>query len=306
MIFSDFIEELKKKDIIVTYSSGKLQYSGPEENITQDLIEELKTYKGKLIKHFWPKELGNLMPINPEGSKIPLFVIHGDNSNYIISEYFGPDQPVYGFFHLGSDGEKIPFTNAKVMAKAYLDKILTVCPSGPYYLIGYSFGGILAFEIAVQLQKSGNKVPFLVLIDTISPLGREPFKWQSNLFQTIRLNILRPIRRKLTREMDLFICNFYILINKPVPIEKRSYYLWIKYFNLTSKYTPDRFEGDILLIRTTKNPSSHKFLGWETLVNNIRMVEIDGKHLEIFVGKDRSDILITEIEKYLKYVNGSN
>ena len=84
MTLANFIEELNKKQINITFAGGKLKYSGPEENITPELIENLKGFKGRLIKHFWPKELGNLMPINPEGSKTPLFIVHGDNSNYII------------------------------------------------------------------------------------------------------------------------------------------------------------------------------------------------------------------------------
>jgi thioesterase domain-containing protein len=306
MIFTDLIEELNQKEIEISFSAGKLKYNGPEENITPELIDKLKKYKGKLIKHFWPKEMGNLMPINPEGSKIPLFVVHGDNSNYIISEYFGPDQPVYGFFHPGSEGEKIPFKSAKEMAKIYLEKILLVCPAGPYYLVGYSFGGLLAFEMAVQLQKLGHKVPFLALIDAVSPLVREPMKWKGNFFRATRINILRPINKKLRNKINLLICKIYIVTNRPIPIGRRSNYLWLKYMALTRKYSPAKFDGDILLFKTKGNPSSYKLLGWETLVNNIRMVEIEGKHLEIFIGKDRIDILRTEIEKCLKYNNELN
>lgn len=303
MTINDFIEELKQKDIQINFSNGKLKYSGPEENITPDLIEKLKKYKGKLIKFLWPKELNKLMPINTEGSKIPLFIVHGDNSNYIISKHLGPDQPVYGFFHPGSEGEEIHYKSVKEMAKAYLEMLLAVCPSGPYYLLGYSFGGVVAFEMANQLQKSGQKVPFLVIIDTYSPLAIETIERQNNLFKTIRINILRPMRIRLKRTIKLLIANSYIFLKKPIPLERRGYYLWIKYSNLTRKYSPSKFEGNILLFRTTEHPSTYRYLGWETLVNDIRMIEIDGKHLDIFIGKHRSEILGTEIEKYLAHIN---
>ncbi len=306
MIFSDFVEELRQKEIEISFSAGKLKYSGPEENITAELIEKFKKNKGKLIKYFWPREFSNLMPINTEGNKIPIFIVHGDNSNYLISEYLGQDQPVYGFFHPGSEGEGIHFKSVKEMAGAYLDMLLAIAPAGPYYLIGYSFGGNLAFEMAIQLQKTRNEVPFLVLIDTISPLAREPFVWQDNLFKTIRINILRPIRSSLKNKIMFLIDNSYILTNRPIPIERRSEYLWYKYLTFTRKYSPSKFNGNILLFRTTENPSSFKYLGWETLVNDIRMVEIDGKHLQIFKGKNRTEILQKEIEKYLAYVDGLN
>jgi thioesterase domain-containing protein len=306
MEIKDFIEELHQKEIEVSFSGVKLKYSGPEENVTPELIEKLKKYKTKLLKYYWPKEFTNLMPINTEGSKTPLFIVHGDNGNYIISDHLGPDQPVYGFFHPGSEGEEIRFKNVQEMAGNYLEKVLTICPDGPYYLIGFSFGGVLAYEMAVQLQKAGKKVPFLVLIDTYSPLAIEPVKWENSLYLKIRKNILRPIRIKLKRVRKLLICKLYLLMNKLVPIERRKDYMYIKYMNLTDKYSPARFDGNILLFRTSDNPSSYKYLGWETLVNNIRLVEIEGKHLEIFIGKDRSNILRTEIEKHLASVNGSN
>lgn len=303
MRFSDLIEELTRREIEISFSGGKLKYSGREENITPDLIDSLKKNKGKLIKHFWPKELGNLMPINPEGSRIPLFIVHGDNSNYIISEYFGPDQPVYGFFHPGSEGEKIPYRSVKVMAKAYLDKILAVYPSGPYYLIGYSFGGLLAFEMAVQLQKSGHKVPFLALIDSLSPLIKKPMKWNGNVFRGIRLNILHPINLMRRHKTKLLICNYYIIRKRPIPVGRRSNYLWLRYKALTNKYTPGKFDGDILLFKTTGNSHYPEMLGWETLADEIRIVEIDGKHLDIFKGKNRTDTICIEIEKHLISVN---
>jgi thioesterase domain-containing protein len=303
MMFKDFIEDLIRKEIEISFSGGKLKYSGPEEHITPEVVENLKKYKGKLIKYYWPKEFSNLMPINTEGNKTPIFIVHGDNGNYIISDHLGENQPVYGFFHPGSDGEKIPFKSVKEMAGDYLKKLLAISPRGPFYLIGFSFGGVLAYEMAVQLQQAGHKVPFLVLIDSISPFAREPKKKQKNLYLNIRINILRPIRIKLKRQRKLLICKLFILLKKPVPVSRRKDYMYIKYWNLTYKYTPEKFDGNILLFRSTENPFSLKYLGWENLVNDIRLVEIDGKHLEIFIGKDRSEILRNEIERHLTQVD---
>jgi len=105
-MISDFIEELRQKEIQVSFSAGKLNYCGPEDQLTSEVIEKLKKYKGKLLKYFWPQELAYLMPINTEGNKTPLFIVHGDKSNYIISDHLGPDQPVYGFFILVPRGKQ--------------------------------------------------------------------------------------------------------------------------------------------------------------------------------------------------------
>jgi len=306
MAIIDFIQELNNKGIEITFSEGKLKYSGPEENITPELLEKLKSNKGNLIKYLWPKELDILMPINPAGNKTPLFVIHGDNGNYIISDYLGSDQPLYGFFHPGSEGEAIPYKSVRHMASVYLEKILAVWPSGPYYLLGYSFGGLLAFDMAVQLQKMGKQVPFLVFIDTYSPLSKEPFRWEGSLSATIRLQILRPLRRGLKHKLMYWNCLSYVLRKKPVPVEKRSEYLRDKYNALFKKYQPEKFDGNLLLFRASDTASSFRYLGWETLVNDIKLVEIDGKHLDVFIGEERTDLLKAEIGKYLTEIRDLN
>jgi thioesterase domain-containing protein len=303
MMIKGLIEELHQKGIQVSFAGTKLKYRGPQEHITPELIEKLKQNKGKLLKYYWPEEFTNLMPINTEGTKKPLFIVHGDNANYIISEHLGPDQPVFGFFHPGSDGEKIPFNTVEEMASDYLSKVKAISPTGPYFMIGFSYGGVLAFDMAVRLQKEGQEVPLLVIIDSISPFAKEPIKWEKSLYMIIRKNILRPPRIKLKRLRKLLICKWYIFRKKPVPAERRKDYMYIKYIGMTKKYSPEKFKGDILLFRSTKNPSTHKHLGWETLVDNIKVVEIEGKHLEMFIGKERSEILATEIEKYMKMNN---
>ena len=52
------------------------------------------------------------------------------------------------------------------MARVYIEQMRTVQPSGPYALVGYSFGGLVAFEIAQQLIAAGEKIELLCLLDT--------------------------------------------------------------------------------------------------------------------------------------------
>jgi thioesterase domain-containing protein len=303
MTIQELIDELSQKEIDISFSGGKLKYSGPEENLTPELIENLARFKGKLIKHFWPGELYNLMPINTEGTKKPVFVVHGDKGNYLISDKLGADQPLYGFFHPGSEGEKIKFNSVEEMAIEYLKMVQRVCPDGPFYLIGFSFGGVLAYEMAVQLKRSGHEVPFLVIIDSISPLARNSCAVDSTFFNRIRSGFFRPLNKRFRRFYKILICQLYILFNKPIPLSRRNYYMWDKYLGLSRKYSPGKFDGDILLFRATENPSPDKYLGWDTLVRGIRMFEIEGKHLEIFIGEQRTALLQDEIAKYLADVN---
>ena len=73
IMFNKFLEELDQKSIKISFSEGKIKYEGPEENITPELIEKLKKYKGNLIKYYWPPECANMMPINPSAPKFHLY-----------------------------------------------------------------------------------------------------------------------------------------------------------------------------------------------------------------------------------------
>lgn len=298
-MFSEFLTELNKKEIDVSFLGGKIKYSGPEQYINAEFIERLKKYKGELIKHLWPSECNYLMPINAEGSKVPFILVHGGDLNYSLSKYMGKDRPFYGFFHHGVKGEKFLYENVEELAKENINQLRKVLPQGPYFLGGYSFGGILAYEMAVQLIKLGQDVPLLALIDSTSPLACEPFRWYSNFFKINKSNILISSAVQLLRIVKLFICKSFIKIAKPIPIRLRLFYIIDKYKMLTSKYKPEKFNGDLLLFRASENKSPLKYLGWETLVNNIKLYDINATHLKIQKEKKNAEIIFAEIEKYL-------
>ncbi len=191
---------------------GKIKYEGPENSITPELIDRLKEFKGSLIRHYWPHECPNMMPINPLGTKIPFVLVYFEVMNYPLSDYLGKDQPFYGFLHNGSIGEKIKYNSVESFAADYIIQLQKVIPKGPYFLGGFSFGGILAFEMAVQLQKAGYEVPFLAMLDTMTALPVEKIVWHNSIFRIIKSNILGPTRRKMESVCRGFFANsFYYL-----------------------------------------------------------------------------------------------
>jgi phthiocerol/phenolphthiocerol synthesis type-I polyketide synthase E len=114
----------------------------------------------------------SLVPIQPGGSRPKFFCLHGAGGNVLIyrelAEYLGPDQPVYGLQSRGLDGNSIPHTRIEDMAQSYVQEIRRVQTSGPYYLGGYCLGGTIAYEVAQQLQASGETVALLALFDTMN------------------------------------------------------------------------------------------------------------------------------------------
>jgi thioesterase domain-containing protein len=301
-MFNKFLEELDQKSIKISYSEGKLKYEGPEENITADLIEKLKKYKGSLIKYHWPPECPNMMPINPLGSNIPFVLIYFEIMNYPLSEFFGKDQPFYGFLHYGSKGEKVKYKNVESFAADYIIQLKKIIPKGPYFLGGFSFGGVLAFEMAIQLQKAGYEVPFVALLDSKTSKSFQSIKLHDNIFKIIRSNILGPFRRRMEDKVRLLVCKAYLLANKPVPVSLRNFYIVDKYRELTLKYKPGKFNGEILLFRSDMANPDYEFNGWESHANKVNLVTFKGGHLAIAREKEYAELIGNEFLKHLNKV----
>ncbi|RZK59633.1 MAG: non-ribosomal peptide synthetase, partial [Hymenobacter sp.] len=117
-----------------------------------------------------PAPWSSLVPIKPQGTKTPLYIVHGAGLNVLIfkamSSKMAPDQPVYGLQAKGLDGVQEPCESVEDMAAHYIEAIVGANPTGPYALAGYSYGGIVAFEMARQLTAVGKQVTFLGLFDT--------------------------------------------------------------------------------------------------------------------------------------------
>ncbi|KDR44587.1 acetoacetate--CoA ligase [Caballeronia glathei] len=105
-----------------------------------------------------------------DGNGRPLFFVHSVTGSVMecgtLVGTLQNGRPVYGLQALGLDGEAPPQRRVEEMAKTYVQKMRTVQPRGPYALVGYSFGGLIAFEIAQQLIGAGERLEMVCLLDT--------------------------------------------------------------------------------------------------------------------------------------------
>jgi len=104
------------------------------------------------------------------GSRPPLFFVHGDFEHgglycHNLARHLGPDQPLYSVTPHGLDGGPLPWS-IEAMAAERLEALQAIQPTGPYRLGGFCNGGVLAFEMARQLQRKGELVEALLLIDS--------------------------------------------------------------------------------------------------------------------------------------------
>ncbi|MFP2902226.1 alpha/beta fold hydrolase, partial [Corallococcus sp. 4LFB] len=103
----------------------------------------------------------------------PLFLVHGGGGSVLgyseLVRQLGNDRPVYGLSASGLDGGALPPASIEALARDYLAQVRTVQPRGPYLLGGWSFGGLVALEMARQLQLTGEPVELLALMDSTVP-----------------------------------------------------------------------------------------------------------------------------------------
>jgi acetoacetyl-CoA synthetase len=114
------------------------------------------------------------------GDGAPLFIIHGMAGAVTellkLGELIRSSRPVYAVQARGLYGEAEPLDSIPQMAKSYAASMKVLQPRGPYFLAGYSFGGVVAFEMAQQLRSAGEEVALLILLDAYT----HPQSWPTS------------------------------------------------------------------------------------------------------------------------------
>jgi thioesterase domain-containing protein len=120
----------------------------------------------------------SVVPIQPSGNNTPLFCVHpggGMVNCYVpLARALGPEQPLYGLESYGFGKAEIPRTQIEEMAAAYIADLLRIQPEPPFQLAGWSLGGVVAYEMALQLIRSGKEVSLLSMFDAEPNLFRRP------------------------------------------------------------------------------------------------------------------------------------
>jgi thioesterase domain-containing protein len=128
----------------------------------------------------WADLWSSLVPVQPNGSRPPIFFMHAGGGAVLtyrlLSQYLGADQPVWGLQARGLSGAATPARRVEEMAEQYLRALRSVQPHGPYRLGGYSFGALVALEIAQQLKAREEEVALLLLLDYPGPASKPGWK----------------------------------------------------------------------------------------------------------------------------------
>jgi len=232
----------------------------------------------------WSHHWSSLVPIQPAGSHAPFFCIHGVGGNvvgfYELGRRLAPDHPFYGLQSQGLDPKRPPHATIEEMASHYLNEIRTVQPRGPISVGGFSFGGLVAYEIAQQLLARGEEVGLLVLFDTY------PGDLKSVTSSLLNL-LLTPSWSHWTHDL-------------PKAIRKRIRRAWrgwrvpqhLNEIRDSNRAAADRYvlrpyAGKATLVRadeqSLRSGSDDPHAAWKSLVNTLEIHAVPGNHYEILV-----------------------
>jgi len=244
------------------------------------------------------------------GPETPLFIVPGVLAApyYLnaLAERLGPARGLYTFQAPGLDGG-LPLERIEDQAAYYLRSVRHTQPQGPYQIVGHSYGGYVAYEMARQLMQAGERVGLLVLLDTVVVRSRlEAFQIDDIALDSIVRALYalyephlesyaalceRPLRERLERVMERLrerrLIADGVSIDGILRVFKTN-------FKAMADYQPQRYMGVLTLVRSEggfpeeflEHESGESLadpaLGWTTLCEHpIQVLEISGDHLQM-------------------------
>lgn len=229
-----------------------------------------------------------LICMKATGSRTPFFCVHallGSAFHYFaLANLLDDEQPFYALQAPGLDGSEEPLSRIQDFASCYIRHIRTVQPTGPYKIGGYSFGGLVAFEIAQQLVRSGETVSRLIIFGTDVPLSVS----NPQIFSV--LDFLGTYARDFHRNLVKPFLSYEQRTGstkspKTPPISPTLVKVAAAHCIAAASYIPRPYAGPITLLETVEQqlvtPLSLS-RGWERLTaQDVETLVVSGNHLSM-------------------------
>jgi surfactin family lipopeptide synthetase A len=236
-----------------------------------------------------------IVPIQPKGSRPALFWIRGGPRFRLLAKHLGPEQPFLGLDLPYTDGAKLPVPyRMEDIAELLIRGLREEQPHGPYYLAGLCVNAVLAYEVARQLQQSGEEIALLAMFDGHNrAYYKNPFAdgrysqriknhlsnlWQMDIRQTpgYVLDRLDEARRKIERITWQLMADRNDRVRNTDSIVHPAFH----------RYEPQPYAGKAVLLQSSDWPSGPYFdfkLGWDGLVKDgVEFYRIPGDHPSMF------------------------
>ena len=250
-----------------------------------------------------------VVPIQPLGDRPPFFLVHGIGGEVVsfgaLAESLGERQPMFGL--QAERDVDATADRVETVAARYIEAMRAHTPRGPYYLGGYSSGGVIAYEMAQQLEAAGEQIALLAMIDASAPKAApEPVTphtvwrlvknaaywtlddeflrsdWASRRARvSAKLRAIRARGRHQTNSAALAAgADVRDLLGLwHVPPHARRFLE--RYMRMTSAYYPRRYAGTVTLFRARALKLTYTGaddLGWSQLAEQVAVRYVPGAH----------------------------
>jgi len=225
------------------------------------------------------KSLDVILPLRPFGNLPPLFCVHpAGGLSWCYSgllHHITADYPIYGLqAHSFNQPEILPETLQEMVAD-YLDHIRAIQPAGPYHLLGWSFGGLVAYSLATHLRRQGEQVALLVLLDSCPPDPELPrdLPNEQEVIDWFLKDALgcdpaipgeRPMQiltlKELLRQKESVFSNLEDQYLELIPRIFRNN------LRLAGSFVPETFDGDLLFFAAVEDSPAPPVDAWRPYV----------------------------------------
>jgi amino acid adenylation domain-containing protein len=255
----------------------------------EQLAEEIRNGAGEL-------SAASLVPVRTGGDKTPFFVVHGGGGGIFfvrdIANHIPPDRPVYGLQAEGFDGTPSGYRPVEEIAARYLSEIRAVQPNGPYLLGGLSFGGIVAYEMAQQLERQGENAELVAMLDTklIWETEEEAYdpKRHAKRMKEMTLGektgyVLGGIWRRFYRQIRVWSVQITLRTRQRLPKSLAKFHFFPLFARAMRAYQPEPYDGEIIFI-SEKGQREVQEREWAPLIQGpMEMHEIPVGHFDLVV-----------------------
>ncbi|MCH7410840.1 amino acid adenylation domain-containing protein [Belliella sp. DSM 111904] len=251
-----------------------------------------------------------IVPIKTTGSRRPLYIVHGAGLNvlffYNLKNYLHPDQPIYGIQAKGLNGTDEPLDSIEAMARHYVEELLRFHPQGDVEISGYSFGGIVAFEMVRILREDyGINISRVLMIEAYADQSQDfPNKFSEirakvatflkKRFFNLKLLIKSPRLYKDHKLLYDFIVNLNQVVNSILgkdidsnldPLIRRFKYIERSLYKALSIHHIQPMDIKVVLLKSKDQynwlPDFETF-GWVEYASEVEVALIQGDHHKVF------------------------
>jgi len=249
-----------------------------------------------------------LVPLQTGGKSAPLFCIHGLGGHVAafmpLARELSDGRPIYALQGRGLEPGQTPHDRIEAMAEAYLGEIRDVQPEGPYWLCGWSMGGLIALEAAHRLTDAGQDVALLALFDTHLSMAefakldideRSIVRW---IAPYLNLSLAKLQEMTLDRQWEEIAQQAKLAGGIEAAEIRRLAQVCKAHLDATTNYRPRAYPGRVVLFQAD-GPRGRLDRRWKSLCPHIHVEPVPGNHYSM-LRKPEVSVLAERLGRYLE------